>query len=1184
MSNKKSSGLMSTEQQTRLAADLAGLESSTHPNGKSSTDFPFSNHKGQWTESALKVLKERYLHRHPDGTQETPEEMVWRVAYEVAGAERDHGATEDAVLKTAGDFYELIVSHKFMPNSPTLMNAGLGSNLQYSACYVLPVEDSIRGIFESVKNAAVVHKSGGGTGFAFSRLRPNGNRVDTSGGVASGPVSFMRVFDGATEAIKQGGRRRGANMGILRVDHPDIEEFITCKLDGGITNFNISVAATEAFMKALETNSDYDLIAQPNWPAPNGRHYQGGEVIGRKNARKIFDKIVDAAWQTGDPGLVFIDRINHSPANPIPTIGQVESTNPCVTGDTLIYTENGLIAARTLYYQGESLRVTADGRLCRSLYQEASPMFSTGQKKVYRLKTREGYTLRLTANHRVMTQRGWIEAGNLRQGDRLHLLNRKGGFGTYGSRDIGLVLGWLVGDGTIKADRAVLSFFKEEKLELAPMFAEIVNNVVEGMQQRRRSYPISIVDLADRAESRVQSARLKRLATRYGLTKEDKHQVPNEVFAGTEAMQRGFLQALFTADGAVIGNVEKGLSVRLAQNSERLLEQVQMLLLNFGIASKIYRNRRQADYRSMPNSEHQLAAYWCEAQHELVISKTNLIRFQEEIGFLTRDKQTKLEIGLAGLDKRGPYQETFTARFESLEEDGFEEVYDLTEPQTHAFVANGLVVHNCGEQPLLPNEACNLGSINLAKFVTAEGNDLDWEGLAEAIKTAVHFLDNVITVNPYPLPEIDQAVKDNRRIGLGVMGWADLLFEFKVPYNSKEALELADRIMAFIKKVGHEKDEELAKVRGPFPNWADSIYNNVRPMRNSTVTTIAPTGSISIIAGASSGIEPIFALAFRHIVRQPDGGKRVLTFINPTFERIAEVRGFWSEALMNKILEHGSVHGLAEVPQDIQKIFVTAHEIEPHWHVRMQAAFQKHTDNGVSKTINLPNQATQQDIEAAYLLAYKTGCLGITVFRDGCKDTQVLHVGTQKESGRTVEKAPPSEPISKTPRVRPFSLHGNTYRKNTPVGTAYITINSNGGGSKEPFEVFINVGKAGSDVAADAEGLGRLISLLLRLPSPLSVYERARDIVGQLRGIGSGRAQGFGKHRVMSLADAVAQALAEHTGLNATTDFPGLPDLNEEAQLPLPLRIGDLCPECGQATFVFEEGCKKCHGCGYSEC
>jgi ribonucleoside-diphosphate reductase alpha chain len=1118
---------------------------------------------GEWTEAALKVMQERYLNRQADGQQETPEAMLWRVAYAIAAAEREYGADDTYVLETAQEFYELMCSRRFMPNSPTLMNAGLGHGLQYSACYVLPVEDSIEGIFESVRSAAVVHQSGGGTGFAFSRLRPNGSRVNTSGGVASGPVSFMRVFDGATEAIKQGGKRRGANMGILRVDHPDIEEFITCKLEGGITNFNISVAATDAFWHALEVDGDYDLLAQPNWPAPGGSRYRGGEAIGRKNARAIFDKIVDAAWQTGDPGLVFIDRINNSPANPTPALGSIESTNPCITGDSLIYTENGLIEARTLYYQGQPVRVTADGRQSSARYQEASHVFATGQKMVYRLQTKEGYHLRLTADHRVMTDRGWVEAQNLTDGDRIHLLNRKGGFGTYGGRELGLALGWLVGDGTIKEGRAALSFFGEEKQELAPMFAETVNSLVAGRQQNRRSYPVTVVEVAEGV----------------GLTRMAKHQVPAKLLMGTEAMQRGFLQALFTADGTVTGTPEKGLSVRLVQNNEHLLEQVQMLLLNFGIVARIYYNRRPACYRHMPDSQGQLKACWCEAQHELVISQANLRRFREEIGFLSTAKTAKLEVGLAGFGKRGPYRESFTARFESLTEEGVEEVYDLTEPQTHSFVANGLVVHNCGEQPLLPNEACNLGSLNLALFLNEAGDDLDWDALKQAIRLAVQFLDDVITVNPYPLPEITQAVADNRRIGLGVMGWADLLFALKIPYNSEAALKLADQVMRFIKEAGHQKDSELAEARGVFPNWPQSIYRDVRPMRNSTVTTIAPTGSISILAGASSGIEPIFALAFRHIVKQPEGDERVLTFVNPAFKRVAQERGFWSESLAQKLLERGSVQGLPEVPADLQKVFVSAQEIEPVWHVRMQAAFQRHTENGVSKTVNMPHQATRQEIADAYRLAYKTGCLGITVFRDGCKETQVLHVGTQKKSGK--EDAPPA--ISKIPKSRPVSLHGNTYRKKTPVGTAYITVNANGEGDHEPFELFINVGKAGSDVAADAEGLGRLISLILRLPGPLSAYERVMDIIGQLRGIGSGRAQGFGKHRVMSLPDAVAQALAEHVGINATTDLPGLPE-DGATQLPLPIKIGDLCPECGRATFVFEEGCKKCYDCGYSEC
>jgi ribonucleoside-diphosphate reductase alpha chain len=643
-----------------------------------------------------------------------------------------------------------------------------------------------------------------------------------------------------------------------------------------------------------------------------------------------------------------------------------------------------------------------------------------------------------------------------------------------------------------------------------------------------------------------------------------------------EAVQRGFLQALFTADGSVQGTPEKGVSVRLAQNNERLLEQVQMLLLNFGIASKIYRNRRKAGYHSLPDASGELSSYWCKAQHELVISKANLLRFQEEIGFLTGDKQAKLEIALANLDKRGLYRERFTATFEALIEDGVEEVYDLTEPQTHTFVANGLVVHNCGEQPLLPNEACNLGSIDLSRFALPgklNGADeaIAWTELERVVRLVVRFLDNVITINPYPLPEIDEAVKGNRRIGLGVMGWADLLFRIGIPYDSAGAVELAERVMRFIGEIGRDEEARLAEERGPFPNWERSVYKDGPPLRNATVTTIAPTGSISIIAGCSSGVEPAFALAYRHITSE-----RKLTFVNPIFEQVARERNFYSPELMEQVLAQGSVRDLAAIPEDVRRVFVIAHEIAPQWHIRTQAAFQKYTDNGVSKTINLVHDATVEDIANAYLLAYRLGCLGITIFRDGCKGAQVLNIGAEEP-----QEAKP--PLLQT-KTRPAILRGTTYRKSTPLGTAYITINSNGEGGDEPFEVFLNVGKAGSDTTAVAEALGRLISLILRLPSPLSAFERVRDIVGQLRGIGSGRATGFGPQRVMSLPDAIAQVLAAHVGLSDTAPLPGLPEEDANpGQLDL-FRGGDLCPECGQAAFVFQEGCRKCYACGFSEC
>ncbi|HZP38223.1 MAG TPA: vitamin B12-dependent ribonucleotide reductase [Methylomirabilota bacterium] len=743
---------------------------------------------GRWSEPALRVLRERYLAREQGQVRETPEEMCWRVALAIAGAEARFGRSPAAVSEVAAAFYDMMVEGYFLPNSPTLMNAGKDNALQYSACYVLPVGDSMEEIFEAVKAAAIIQQSGGGTGFAFSRLRPKDDVVHSTGGRASGPVSFLRVFNAATEAVKQGGTRRGANMGILRVDHPDVLEFVECKLDGGITNFNISVAATDAFMEALAADGEYDLI-----------NPRTGQVTGRLRARDVFSRIVRAAWRTGDPGMVFIDRINRSPANPTPELGLIEATNPC------------------------------------------------------------------------------------------------------------------------------------------------------------------------------------------------------------------------------------------------------------------------------------------------------------------------------------------------------------------------------GEQPLLPNDACNLGSINVAKFAVERGGrwEIDWSELERVVRLAVRFLDDVIEVNPYPLPQVDEMVKANRRVGLGVMGWADLLFILGVPYDSEEALDLADRLMAFINDKGHEQSARLAEERGPFPHWARSIYRTGRPLRNATVTTIAPTGTISMIAGCSSGIEPVFALAFEHRVKGPEG-ERVLPFFSETFERLARRRGFYSEALMAEVARRGSLRGVAGVPDDARGVFKTAHEIDAVWHVRHQAVFQKHTDNGVSKTINLPESATEEDVATAYRLAWDLGCLGITVFRDGSKGGQVLNVGVRRDgAGRGV-------------KPRPHSLTGATYRMETPIGTAFITVNDNGGG--EPFEVFVQVGKAGSDTMAVAEALGRLVSLVLRLPSPLSPRRRLEEAINQLSRIGGGQPTGFGAAKVLSLPDALARTLAEHIGVaGPASPEPGPPVGGLR-------RVGDLCRECGQATLVYEEGCKKCLSCGFNEC
>ena len=788
------------------------------------TDLP----KGNWTEQALKVLKERYLVKDKDlNPIETPEDVMWRVAWEVSSAEARWGATKKDVMKSAREFYELMVSRKFLPNSPTLMNAGTGNGLQYSACFVLPVDDSMEGIFDALKYQAIIHKTGGGTGFSFTRLRPSGSLVKTSSGTASGPISFMRIFDAATNEVKQGGKRRGANMGILRVDHPDVMEFIHCKEEGGITNFNISVALTDKFMEAYRNDGEYELI-----------NPKTKEVTGKLSAKKVFDEIADGAWRTGDPGLIFIDKINNSTANPVPAIGEIEATNPC------------------------------------------------------------------------------------------------------------------------------------------------------------------------------------------------------------------------------------------------------------------------------------------------------------------------------------------------------------------------------GEQPLYPFDACNLGSIFLTYFVK-EG-EVDWEGLKEISRQSVRFLDDVIEVNPYPLEQIRNTVFGIRRIGLGIGGWADMLLELGIPYDSEEALTLAEKVMKTINDEAVAETKRLAKIRGAFPMFEGSIYKDAAPRRNSTVTTIAPTGTISIIAGSSSGCEPLFAIAFQHIVKDKHLDRK-MTFVNPKFEEVLKAQGLWSEEFMNKIGEVGIVRGLTELPEKIRAVFGTAQEITPSWHIRTQAAFQKYTENAVSKTINMDNSVTREDIKKAYLEAWDTGCKGITVFRDGCKDVQVLNIGTKNGEAKKEEAAVPV--VNEDPlRHRPYMVKGSTYRMNTPVGTAFITINEDENG--EPLEVFVNVGKAGSDVAAMAEALGRTISTALKFRGGVSAKEKAREFAEQLSGIGGRRSIGFGPTKIKSLPDAVAGAISVHynLGINGYHNSPNVfgveqrnsnetqsevlataPHVNEKQQESLFMtakaeKVGDICPSCGAGALVFEEGCSKCHACGHSEC
>lgn len=755
-----------------------------------------------FTANAKTVLERRYLAKDQDGkVTETIDELFHRVASAIAEADAAYGSTGDEIKELEGQFYDMMTSREFMPNSPTLMNAGrpLG---QLSACFVLPVEDSMADIFDTVKYAALVHQSGGGTGFSFSRLRPEGSIVRSTGGVASGPVSFMKVFNAATEAVKQGGTRRGANMGMLRVDHPDILKFIDCKENNDeINNFNISVAITDKFMEAVKAGTEYELINPHN-----------GEVSGTLDARTVFDKIVDAAWRNGEPGVVFIDEMNRY--NPTPALGEIESTNPC------------------------------------------------------------------------------------------------------------------------------------------------------------------------------------------------------------------------------------------------------------------------------------------------------------------------------------------------------------------------------GEQPLLPYEACNLGSINLGLCVSEEDGipTIDYDRLSRIVRTAVHFLDNVIDVNRYPLPKIDENTRKTRKIGLGVMGFADMLLKLGVPYNSVEAEKAAEEVMSLIQSEGRAASAELAAERGVFPAWKESVFGIENlPVRNATITTIAPTGTISIIADASGGCEPMFAYAFTKNVMD---GDKLLVCNDFLVEKLKEA-GVYSEALMHRIAEEGTLAHILEIPAEIRRVFVCAHDISPEWHIRIQAAFQKYTDNAVSKTINFPNSATREDVKEAYMLAYKLGCKGTTVYRDGSRDSQVLTTGTAKEE-KPLE-IPPSLFGNIMPRPRPGMTWGATEKMKIGCGSLFITVNRDENGI---CEVFTSTGKGGG-CPSQSEATARLVSIALR--SGIS----QKEILAQLKGIrcpSTVRQQGM---KCTSCPDAIARTIEKMSKILGTETMGINPDLiEEEKPAPQPSSKGNKpilgaddrlhCPECGK-VLRHEGGCTVCD-CGFSHC
>jgi ribonucleoside-diphosphate reductase alpha chain len=1204
----------------------------------------------------------------------------------------------DHVESVATEFQEGMETLSFMPNSPTLMNAG-DELQQLSACFVDSPADDIDDIHQTAKEAAQVFQSGGGMGYAFWKLRPYGDPVGSTGGIASGPITFMRTYDQMCETIAQGGARRGAQMGVMRVSHPDVIQFIHAKnkdvslahtlrlndpddfthtsfadaleeareliddegrvpehlrnaVEGHLSNFNISVGVTDRFMDAVKNDEEY-TFTNPRTGEPHvateeteelyemfglGEHVEVGELLSVP-ATELWNRIVEGAHENGEPGVIYLERVNkqHSFDVEEHPDHRILATNPCVTGDTLISTGNGLVPAEELYEQGIAQDIVVDGRLDEKRVKEASSVYKTGEKDVYKLTTEEGYELRLTADHRVMTDEGWVEAQNLDIGDTVHVQNRKGEFGQHGSAEEGRVLGWLVGDGHLKdgEERAVLNFYDEDA-EISEQFAEDVNEIVRE-PFGNADYEIGANDIArddtyrgtQALEQRIRSARLYEIAEETGLT-EEKLQVPDAVMRGNVEMARGFLQALFTADGSVQGNVENGISVRLASTDTSFLKELQRLLLNFGIGSKLYEKRKEASVTELPDGNGGTKEYETQGFHELVISSAHTATFDEEIGFLLEYKNGELADRLDEYS-RGPYSPAFEATIKSVESDGHETVYDLTEPDTHSFIANGLVVHNCGEQPLEEYEACNLGHINLSTLAAQDAPDwrvwadehadeynsqedaiaafldeaIDFEEFDHRIEMGTRFLENVVTMSDFPVDEIERKVREMRKIGLGIMGLAQLYIQLGIEYGSEPANELARQLMTHINHHSKWTSHELATERGSFEEWEKSKYATPTEyrewfehhtgldaddwtdgfaIRNHNTTTIAPTGTTSMVGNTTGGCEPIYNVAYYKNVSDDVQGDEMLVEFDDYFLRVLEdndidvdeVKQEATEQMANN--EFGGVESLSTVPDSISELFVTTGDLSAKEHAGVQTACQEGVDSAISKTVNAPHDSTIEDAKEVFEYIYDHGGKGVTYYRDGTRSKQVLTTRAQNaefadmaedeaveritehiedvfggiegfleneevraELEADIDEVFDSEVSYADKKPRPDQLHGVTQRIDTGYGKLYVTINEDPT-TGEPFELFANTGHSGGFTNSFTDALAKTISVALR--SGVDPYE----IVDKLQGIRSPKVAWDKGEQINSIPDAFGTALRRYLDDEIDKAYPDQATLEETAE------------------------------------
>jgi ribonucleoside-diphosphate reductase alpha chain len=1161
-----------------------------------------------------------------------PAQMMDRVAAGIAAVEKNAKLRKTWTER----FRWLLDDWRFVPAGRILTAAGTDQDLTFYNCYVIPSpKDSRGGIIETLHQMTEIMSRGGGVGINISSLRPRHAYVKGVNGRSSGAVSWGALYSFVTGLIEQGGSRRGALMLILNDWHPDVFDFINSKRKAGqITNANISVGVSDKLMEAIKVDGDWALqfpdSSDPNYDAEwdgdlDAWVAKGRNVITYKTvkAKEVWDAIIESAWASAEPGVFFRERYNkmsnswyHAP---------IISTNPCTTGDTLVATEFGYTKARDLQV-GMKIRTPAGLKPIEKVY-------NNGVQRIYRVEFSDGGHLECTADHKLKVVRGkkyeWVAVSDLQQGDKVHVIptnafgeNRelpdiarhhiqvRGlNVGDRFDRNLGFMTGVVIGDGTLRQIRNRRSYQNVCKVAFGvkePEWMEIFQSRLDAMgihshvshAKKEIALPNGVVALHQSIG--LECYKLSTLLIKMGMkpnVKAAQKTIPEAFMSLDREFLAGVLDGLFSTDGNVLMKRDNPM-LRFSTASYELAQQVRLLLLQFGIHGRIYTMERDPnltyDGRSMVGTS---------IKYDVVIMNEGIPRFYSEIGLSHPQKAERLKSIAEDWHYIGG---TWTAAVVSVQDtEREEEVFDVYEPNTLTWVTNGYVSFDCGEQGLPAFGVCNLGALNLAQFYDEDSGDVAWDDLDQAARYATRFLDNVIDSTKYFFDENKAQQLGERRVGLNNMGLAELLIKLGVRYGSDESVAFIDKLYGFLARAIYETSIELAQEKGQFPaldreKFIESGFMQTMPedirqkvlkhgIRNVTLTTQAPNGTTGTMVNTSTGIEPFFSWKYYRKSR-----------LGIHEEQVPLVKDYFDQHPGEK---------------DLPEYFVTAMELSPEDHIKVQGAIQRWVDSSISKTCNVPNEYTIEQVSDLYWYMYELGCKGGTIYRDGSRDEQVLMLkGDERaESEMAARKSEPAvapavvEQVATPHRVwpRPKMLSGVTVSRKTPFGTAYITMNSDELGN--PFEVFVTVGKAGSDLQADAEGLGRMISLQLRTTAPQNRREMIKLIVDQLQGIGGSRSVGMGPQRVISLPDAVAGALLEHYVNSPQPQQLGLPMGNGNGNgsyAPAPVIApeavevhassnghamgvipgADICPECGMGTLIKAEGCEKCLSCGYSRC